>query len=254
MAKYYEDDEDTYDTIVDKESPKLKVKKKEVKESAIQADSSEDNESNTESDNEPPSTDETDDDDIIRKKEKEAKKSALYAKPNKSKKEKLENNQQAQPIPQQPVPGPYPIPPGGVHMVPGQAIMYNTQHPMMLPRPVAPIQQPYFTQPPHPPPHPRPLMTMSAIPQQPVMGQVYPQPPVSGRLPAPVHRPPTYSTSQNHPQQPVFTHLVQRGYGQDSASVDGSDGGRYHTDESDVMANLGSGVEFMKRNQNESTV
>ena len=244
-AKYEEDEEDPYDKIVERDSPRMKSKK-EVKESAMQCEeeSSEDNESNTESGEDHPSTDETDEDDIIKKKELEAKKSALYAKPNKSRKKPTE--QQPPAAISQPV---YPVPPGGVHMVPGQPVFFPGQPPpngpQMFPRPVHPTQ-PYFNQ----QPHVRPIMSMSAIPPQQAMVQGYPRPPMLARLPPPVQAqrppPPMYSTSQLPQQPPVFTHLVQRGYGRQSPSLDGSEG-RIQTDESDMTANLDSGVEFMKR-------
>ncbi|VDH99176.1 uncharacterized protein LOC143045648 [Mytilus galloprovincialis] len=241
-AKYEEDDEDPYDKIVDRDSPKLKPKKT-VKESAIQCEqeSSEDNESNTESDEEPLSTDETDDEDIIKKKKKEAQKAALYARPSK----KGRKQTKAEPA----LPPAVVQPPQPVHMVPGQQpVFYNMQHPNgpPFPRPVPPVQQPYFTQ----PPHPRPFMSISGLPPQQPMGY---HPPMPARFPPPaqVQRPPAppmYNASQGAPlQPPVFTHLVQRGYGRQSPSLDGSEGGRNQTDDSDRTADLGSGVEFMKR-------
>lgn len=246
-AKYEEEDEDPYDKIVE-DSPRMKSKK-EVKESAMQCEeeSSEDNESNTESDEDQPSTDETDEDDIIKKKELEAKKLALYAKPNKSRKKQRE--QQPPAAISQPSQAVYPVPPGGVHMVPGQPVFFPGQPPpngpQMFPRPVHPTQ-PYFNQ----QPHVRPIVSMSAIPPHQPMVQGYPRPPMSGRLPPPVQAqqppPPMYSTSQPPQQPPVFTHLVQRGYGRQSPSLDGSEG-RIQTDDSDMTANLASGVEFMKR-------
>lgn len=236
------EDEDPYDKIVERESPKIKSTK-ELKESAMQCDedSSEDNESNTESDVEPV-TEETDEEDIIKKKEKEAKKSALYAQPSKIK----QIPDQAPPAPVQTVQ--YPPPPGGIHMVPGQPVVYTAQTngPQMFQRPVYPLQQPWINQ----QPHVRPLMSMSGIPPQPVMIHGYSQPPMSVRMPPPIQTqnpaPHMYTASQPPQQPPVFTHLVQRGYGRQSPSLDGSEG-RNQTDDSNMAADLASGVEFMKR-------